>query len=370
VDGKWKNVTEFPFNSDDYSVGHPSLSSDGKVMYFVSDMPGGYGGTDIYRTFLIDGKWSTPENLGEVINTPGNEMFPFIYEDGSLYFSSNAHNSMGGLDVFITYYTGSEWATPENLNYPINSPGDDFAFSINTKTAKGFVSSSRSGNDAIYKFKKNDPTFTLFGIAKKKDTEERVEGVTVQIINEETGTVIEEVSDAEGKFDLKLEMDADYLLICTKEGCFARTDKLSTKGLKFSEDFYADFLVEEIEIGKPIVLENIYYDFDKYVIREDAANELEKLVQLLKDNPTLEIELSSHTDVRGSERYNRILSDKRAKSAVDYLINRGIDKDRLTWKGYGKSRLINHCDGTVKCSDEEHQLNRRTEFTVLKVREK
>lgn len=370
VGDKWKNLTEFPFNSDDYSVGHPSLSADGKTMYFVSDMPGSLGGTDIYKTTLVDGTWTTPENLGSVINTPGNEMFPYIHEDGSLYFSSNAHTSIGGLDVFITYFTGEKWAQPENLNYPINSTGDDFAFTINPETRTGFVSSSRTGNDAIYKFKKNDPTFKLFGIAKKKDTEEPVEGVTVQIINEETGKVIDQVSNDQGMFDLQLELESDYLLICTKEGCFARTDKLSTKGLRFSEDFYADFLVQEIEVGKPIVLENIYYDFDKYYIREDAALELEKLVKLLVDNPQLEIELGSHTDSRGSARYNRILSDKRAKAAVDYLVKRGIDASRLTWKGYGKSNLINHCDDGVVCTEEEHQSNRRTAFKVVKIRSK
>ena len=370
VGDKWKNLTEFPFNSDDYSVGHPSLSTDGKTMYFVSDMPGGFGGTDIYKTTLVDGAWTTPENLGPVINTPGNEMFPYIHDDGSLYFSSNAHNSMGGLDVFITYFTGEKWAQPENLNYPINSSGDDFAFTINPETRLGFVSSSRAGNDAIYKFKKNDPTFRLFGIAKKKDSDETVAGVTVQIINEETGDVIDQISGEDGTFNLQLELESDYLLICTKEGCFARTDKLSTKGLRFSEDFYADFLVQEIVVGKPIVLENIYYDFDKYHIREDAALELEKLVKLLVDNPQLEIELGSHTDSRGSDRYNRILSDKRAKSVVDYLVKRGIEASRLTWKGYGKSNLINHCDDGVVCTEEEHQSNRRTEFKVVKIRSK
>jgi peptidoglycan-associated lipoprotein len=369
VDGKWRNLEEFPYNSDDYSVGHPSLSADGKTLYFVSDMPGGFGGTDIYRSVLVDGKWSEPENLGPVVNTPGNELFPYIHADGSLYFSSNAHNSMGGLDVFITYYTGEQWAHPENLNYPINSTADDFAFSINKDTRTGFVSSSRADADGIYKFRKHDPTFHLYGFARKKGTQIPVAGVTVEITDAETHEVIGKKSGEDGKFDLKLQPEKEYLLLCTKEGCFTRTDVISTKGLKFSENFYADFEVEEIVIGKPIVLENIYYDFDKWNIRPDAALELNKLVQLLKDNPQIEIEMGSHTDSRGADNYNMVLSQRRALSAVRYLIANGISADRLTWKGYGETELVNHCGNNVRCTEEEHQQNRRTEFRVTKINE-
>lgn len=367
---KWKNLSEFEYNSDDYSVGHPSLSQDGKTLYFVSDMEGGFGGTDLYRCFLDeDGKWSEPENLGEVINTPANEMFPFIHEDGALYFSSNAHNSMGGLDVFITYHNGEKWALPENLNYPINSSGDDFAFSINSDNLSGFVSSTRRNKDEIYEFKKNRPTFRLFGFARKKGTDIPVEGVTVEITEEETSEVIRIESGKDGKFQLNLKPDSKYLLLCTKEGCFTRTDEIITKGLKYSEDFYADFLVEEIVIGKPIVLENIYYDFDKCTIRKDAAEELNKLVQLLKDNPDIDIEMGSHTDSRGPSQYNDLLSSRRAISAVRYLIRQGINPDRLTWKGYGKTELVNECDGTINCTEKQHQENRRTEFKVTQIRE-
>lgn len=370
VDGKWRNLTEFPYNSDNYSVGHPSLSKDGKTLYFVSDMEGGFGGTDLYQCILDEnGKWGEPENLGQVVNTPGNEMFPYIHDDGALYFSSNAHNSMGGLDVFITYYTGEGWAQPENLNYPINSTADDFAFSINRDNRTGFVSSSRADADGIYKFKKHDPTFHLYGIARKKGTDIPVEGVTVEITIDGTYEVIQKSSDKDGKFDMRLAPESTYLLLCTKEGCFTRTDKIVTEGLKYSENFYADFEVEEIVVGKPIVLENIYYDFDKCTIREDAAIELDKLVKLLEDNPEIDIEMGSHTDSRGPARYNELLSSRRALSAVRYLISQGIDPSRLTWKGYGKNDLVNECDGTVWCSEEKHQQNRRTTFTVTRIRE-
>lgn len=370
VDGKWKNVTPFPYNNDDFSIGHPTLSKDGKTMFFVSDMPGGFGGTDLYRSRWVDGKWSKPENLGKDVNTDGNEMFPYIHEDGSLYFSSTAHNSMGGLDVFITYEHGDHWAYPENLNYPINTFADDFAFQLDDNGLNGFVSSSRAEKDGMYEFEKNAPTFRLFGFAHVKGEKTPVEGVTVEITDADTKEVIKMKSGPDGKFMLKLEAEKEYLLLCTKEGCFTRTDNIVTKGLKYSENFYADFLVEEIVIDKPIVLENIYYDFDRSYIREDAAKELDKLAKLLKDNPSISIEMGSHTDARGSDNYNMVLSSKRALAAVRYLIKKGIDSERLTWKGYGESVPVNECTNGVKCSEEKHQDNRRTEFKVIEINTK
>lgn len=369
VDDQWKNLKELPFNSDDYSVGHPTLSPDEQKLYFVSDMPGGHGGTDIWQTELIDGEWSEPVNLGETVNTRGNEMFPYCHEDGSLYFSSDAHNSMGGLDVFITYHNGERWAKPENLNYPINSIKDDFGFSLDSTAQTGFISSSRTNQDKIYEFDKFAPKFNLIGFAHEKGNETAVEGVTVEITKLGTGELVAVSSDKNGNFKIRLDPESQYNLLCTKMGCFTRTDQISTVGLKYSEDFYADFEVEKIVIDKPIVLENIYYDFDKWNIRSDAALELDKLVKLLKDNPQIDIEMSSHTDVRGSDRYNEILSERRAYAAVQYLISRGIEADRLKWKGYGETELVNECRNDVPCSEAKHQQNRRTEFKVTKIRE-
>ncbi len=367
IDGKWKKLEEFPFNSDDYSIGHPSLSDDGKTLYFISDMPGGYGGTDIYKSTFENNTWSKPENLGPIINSKGNEMFPYIHIDNALYFSSDAHNSMGGLDVFITYFNGKTWAQPENLNYPLNSVKDDFGFSLSHDDKTGFVTSSRTNGDKMYTFDKLPPTFNFFGIAREKGTQIPVEGVIVEVTNSKTGEIASIKSDVKGNFKLKLSPNAEYNLYCTKFGCFSKTDKISTVGLKYSEDFYADFEVEPIVIDKPIVLENIYYDFDKWNIREDAAIELNKLVRILKDNPKIDIEMGSHTDSRGSDQYNLVLSEKRAHAAVDYLISCGIEPRRLTYRGYGETVHINQCKNGIECSEDEHQKNRRTEFKVKKV---
>ncbi|NOQ74341.1 MAG: OmpA family protein [Crocinitomix sp.] len=366
VEDKWTNLEELPFNSDDYSCGHPTLSRDGNTIYFVSDKPGGYGSTDLYKSTLTDGVWGEPVNLGEELNTPGNEMFPYIHTDGTLYFSSNAHNSMGGLDVFITYNYNDRWMKPENLNYPLNTNKDDFGFILSMDNVTGFVSSTRTNEDELYKFEKHKPTFNLYGFAHMIGTETPVEGVRIEITRASDNKVISMVSDADGKFSYKLDTEETYNLYCTKIGCFARTDEISTVDLKYSQDFYANFEVEEIIIDKPIVLENIYYDFDEWSIREDAAIELNKLVRILKDNPSIHIEMGSHTDARGTDSYNLVLSDKRAKAAVEYLISQGISADRLTWKGYGETVPLNDCINGVECEDDAHQLNRRTEFKVKK----
>jgi outer membrane protein OmpA-like peptidoglycan-associated protein len=370
TDGKWKNLEEFPYNSDDYSVGHPTLSEDGKKLFFVSDMPGGFGGADLYVSEWDGTSWGKPMNLGSAINTHGNEVFPYFHTDGALYFSSDAHNTMGGLDVFITYSDGKRWATPENLNYPLNSTKDDFGFSLSKDNKSGFISSSRASSDKLYAFDKLPPTFNLYGISHEKGSEKRIEGVTVEITNATTGEISTITSDVNGKFKFPLKPESDYHLLCTKMGCFTKTDEISTIGRKYSEDFFADFEVEPIVINKPIVLENIYYDFDKWNIRPDAAAELDKLAKLLQDNPELDIEMGSHTDVRGNDQYNQVLSDKRALAAVNYLISRGIDRNRLTCKGYGEKVLVNHCKNGVFCSEDEHQKNRRTEFKVTRIRPK
>lgn len=362
--GEWTNLESLPFNSDDYSTAHPALSPDGKTMYFISDMPGGLGGTDLYVTKLVNGSWSQPENLGEPLNTPGNEMFPFFDEDGTLYFSSTAHNSMGGLDVFKTVKDGDKWSTPENMNYPINSDKDDFGFLINQETKTGYLSSSRSNQDVIYQFKQYAPTFNLFGHVQFKESKKPVADALVSVVNKRTRDTISTTTDENGDFHVQLEEDAEYDIISRKHGAFTTTESVSTVGFKYSEDFEVLLEMEEIIINKPIVLKNINYDFDKFNIRPDAAKILDSLVVILEQNPNITIEMGSHTDVRGKSGYNLYLSKKRAESAVNYLISQGIDPKRLTWAGYGEMLQINMCIEGVYCTDQQHEENRRTEFKV------
>lgn len=372
VNGKWTNLKELPFNSDEYSVGHPCLSADEKTLYFISDMPGGFGKTDIYRSVFNGTEWGKPENLGNTINTPGNEMFPYMSDDGTFYFSSDAHNNMGGLDVFASSYDAqtNKWLQVENLNYPLNSSKDDFAFVLNPDNKTGFVSSNRNEGDKVFEIQKHDPTFYLSGTVAVKGKGTPFEGATITIIDESGDAKLAKttlLADRDGKYKMKLHTNSDYIVYASKENYFTQSIAISTKGKKFSENFVADFSLDQIVIEKPIVLENIYYDLDKWEIRADAAAELDKLVKLLQDNPTISIEMGSHTDSRAGDQYNLVLSDKRAKAAVEYLVYKGIDAGRLKYKGYGETKLINRCKNNVDCTEEEHQQNRRTEFKVTKI---
>lgn len=365
----WTNIKELPFNSDEYSCGHPTLSEDGKTLYFISDMPGGMGGTDIYKSHFDGVSWSKPENLGPVVNTAGNEMFPYIHHDGTLYFSSDAHNNLGGLDVFMTSYDGKKWLQVENLNYPLNSSKDDFAFVLNEDNRTGYVSSNRNSGDKIYEIAKHDPSFLLSGIVTHKGKPlAGIDSSVVEIYNETEKTYDVILTEKNGVYHYRFKPGCEYNVKVWKPMFFTVTPAktFNLKGKKISENFTANFEMDQIIIEKPIVLENIYYDLDKWFIREDAAKELDRLVQVMLKNPKLHIELSSHTDSRAGDQYNLILSDKRAKAAVDYLIAKGVDASRMKWKGYGETKLVNRCKNNVECSEEEHQQNRRTEFKAIK----
>lgn len=369
VNDKWTNLTEMSFNSDEYSCGHPTLSDDGKTMYFISDMPGGMGGTDIYKTVCDGASCTKPENLGSTINTSGNEMFPYIHSDGTLYFSSDAHNSMGGLDVFMSYFDGKKWLQVENLNYPLNTSKDDFAYVLNNDNKTGYVSSNRDEKDKIFEVTKNDPTFILSGyVHQKGQPTMAIDSAIIEIHNLTTKDEQMILTGKNGNYKIKLNPRCEYQIKAWKPMYFTTTipKTISLIGKKISENFVANFELDQIIIEKPIVLENIYYDLDKWFIREDAAAELDRLVQVMVKNPAIKIELSSHTDSRAGDQYNLVLSDKRAKAAVDYLISKGIDAKRMKWKGYGETKLVNHCKNGVECTEEEHQQNRRTEFKAIK----
>ncbi|RDC56609.1 flagellar motor protein MotB [Pedobacter chinensis] len=369
TDGKWNKPTAFKYNNvNEYSVGDPYLTADGNSLYFASNMPGGMGGSDLYVVQKTDaGEWGIAINLKE-INTPGNERSPAFDVNNDFYFSSDGRVGMGGLDIFKSTFIHGKISVPENLGYPINSPQDDFALNFSAKNM-GYLSSNRVdgfGDDDIYSFVQQQIlAFRLNGIAYDKKTNLPLSNVIISLKKNEGGFLRVQTDD-EGKFGFNLEKESDYTLTGEKTDFRSDLTNLSTKNLTTSTELKKDLYLEQIELNKAIRLENIYYDFDKSNIRADAAIELDKLVKIMKDNPTIWIELGSHTDSRGNDQYNQWLSQSRANSAVQYIIDRGINKNRITAKGYGERELLNKCSNGVKCSEADHQLNRRTEFKIVK----
>ncbi len=375
IGGTWE-AEPFAHNKPDaYSVGHATLSPDNEVLYFVSDMPGGQGGTDIwYSERQSDGSWGTPVNAGATVNSVGDELFPNIAPDGTLYYSSDGFAGMGGLDVFRSSGGKGDWSRPENLRYPVNGASDDFAYVVVDESEdgyRGFLSSNRrggKGNDDIYSFAYENPRIVIIlkGTTSDKATGERLPATAVTLFDGSREIVAKKSSSDLGTFEFVLERGRDYTVLGQKEKYHADSAKVSTHGITRSDTLEVALLLEPVfTVGQTFELENIYYDFDKHNIRPDAAVILDELVRTLRDNPTLRIELSSHTDSRGSHAYNEALSQRRAQSAVDYLVTRGIARDRMVAKGYGETKLVNRCADGVPCSRAEHQANRRTEVTVL-----
>jgi outer membrane protein OmpA-like peptidoglycan-associated protein len=387
--GSWSKTEPFFMNSDDYSVGHPALTIDGNTLYFVSDMPGGLGGTDIYVCKWQNGNWSQPENLGPTVNSFGDEMFPSI-NGTTLYYASNGFAGFGGLDIFKSTFKDGKWSKAENLGLPLNSSFDDFALVLDAKSKKGFFSSNRPGgmgNDDIYAFRiiksesrkplasekgKDTLLMTISGFVKDKQTLKPLPFSTVFLLNSQNDKVRVLKTDENGRFRDTITKGIFYVAKAMENNYLADciNFKYETSDTSHSADTPRDLLLDRLELNKVFSLKNmdyaietIYYDFDKWFIRPDAEKELDKLVQVMKENP-VNVELGSHTDSRGSKEYNLDLSQKRAESAVRYIVLQGIDASRITAKGYGESQLINRCSDGVRCSEAEHQANRRTEFKV------
>lgn len=379
---KWRKIKSFEYNSNQYSVMHPSLSRNGKYLFFASDMPGGYGGGDIYVCKDKGNKWGKPVNLGPAINTTGNEMFPSIRDDGTLFFSSDGHEGYGGQDIFSATKagdTGDKWGNVTNLKAPINSVSDDFGIIYLQGNDKGFFSSNREGglgDDDIYRFtllelSQPEVSYIIEGTIislTDKGNEELLSDVTVKLMNEKYEVIDESYTFKEGKFKFSrvkpgtnysvFLQKKDYLTIIKNIG-----KSLSSNDLKGDNTVMikAKVVMDKIVIGKEIVLKNIYYDYEKADINETAAKELDNLLQIMENNPDIKIELSSNTDVRGDAGFNMDLSQKRAESAATYITSKGIAPYRITAKGYGetKPKVPN------AASEEEHQQNRRTSFTIL-----
>ena len=470
----WSEPQLLPFNNAEYSTGHPAVASD-NTLYFASDMPGGYGGTDLYRSDFVNGEWQEPVNLGKNVNTEGNEMFPFLYNDKELYFASNGREGLGGLDIYGMDITQVANGRITNLGSPINTTADDFGLILKPDARTGYFSSNReggTGNDDIYTFTSLKPLldqylvkgkvtdqkdgsilrgahvfllnetgqkraatisgpdgsysfsvkpekqykimvqqedyfeqskevatlagqnqttwqadlallkdygFSLFGAITENQSKEAIDSVQVTLIDNMTGeTVLETLTDSQGSFRYgmegkKLDDRISYQIKLAREGYLGKSvvfnSQLKQPGEINLHDVLKEFGLDKIDIGTDIGaladIQPIYFDLGKSTIRPDAAQELDKIVTVMQENPTLEIELRSHTDARGSATSNERLSDKRAKASAEYIISQGISRSRIIGKGYGESVIANHCTDGVKCSEAEHEQNRRTEFTVV-----
>ncbi len=370
VSGNWSNIEELPFNDDVFSTGHPALSIDNKVLFFVSDRDGGFGQTDIYKvTINDDGSYGEPENLGSRVNTEGREMFPFIAKNNMLYFSSDGYLNLGLLDIYRSDILNSTNAHVENMGAPFNSGADDFAFFIDSETQRGYFSSNREGgkgNDDIYSFAAFDCKQTVSGVARDSKTQQPLDAVTIQVINE-TGKVIEEVETASnGAYTYDVDCNKSYTIRGSKPDYKDDVKQMTTTSENNFEHHVDLSLVPLIDMDQ-IVINPIFFDFDKWNIRSDAKYELENIVSVMREHPTMVIKIESHTDSRGADKYNMKLSDRRAKSTRDYLRSRNIAPERIESAiGYGESQLLNECGNRVKCSKEKHQKNRRSYFYIVR----
>lgn len=381
INNKWGDIKEIPFKSNDHSMAHPSVSKDGKRLYFASDMPGGFGGLDLYYV-KIKGKnnYGSPVNLGAEINTDKRESFPFIADDNTLYFSSDRPGGMGMLDVYSSKLIASKFEAVKHLMTPINSEFDDFAFVLNSVTKKGYVSSNRKGgkgDDDIYlvtqlKDKGEDPCFRQkTGVIRDKLTNKLLPNTKVIVYDTSINSKIDSlVVGADAKFNFKLNCNTTYRIAVIQKGY-----TLDSNVFKVSSDTNSEFVLnltpnEFILERKQLMIniKSIYYDFDKYTIPKEAFVELDKVVNAMLKYPKIIIELKSHTDSRGKKSYNLKLSERRAQKIMNYLVSKGINKERIIAKGYGESELLIDCLGTEECSKKEFQLNRRTEFIIKNIK--
>ncbi|MBN2481265.1 MAG: OmpA family protein [Bacteroidales bacterium] len=393
---RWTNVRSLQLGPDSIVIAHPAISRDDLILYFVSDMEGstrtpeGRNSKDIWMITRTspNAEWGNPVNLGTAVNTPGEELFPYVHADGTLYFSSDGHIGMGGLDIFRAEKNESGQWTVENMRYPINSPADDFGIVFENDRESGYFSSSRKGRTGadIYSFLLPPLRFNVIGVVKDEKSDEVIPDVLVKSIGSD-GITLETNTGNNGTFRFNLNPGTDYVFISEKEGYLKGKERESTKGLSQNAEFRTEIYMASIET--PVEVENIFFDLDKADLRPESMVALDRLVETLNDNPSIVIELGSHTDSRASNEYNDDLSRRRAQSVVDYLIEKGISGDRLLAKGYGETqpKTVDKKDhdaysflpvGTVltesyvnSLGDEDRQemahfLNRRTEFKVLR----
>lgn len=373
--GAWTNIEELPFNGENYSTEHPALSPDEKTLIFSSDRPSGFGSFDLYKvTILEDGSFSAPENLGPSVNTEHREQFPFISSRNHLYFSSNGHFGLGGLDVFKSELKDGSYQTPANLSDKINSPLDDFGFIIDEESETGYFSSNRNGNglDALYKFEQFK-RYYVEGYVRDINSNEIIAGALVSL-KDASGTLIgEQQIGADGFYSLEVQKNTSYSITGSMQFYNSSTVEFEAddegkinKDIKLAllsfEDAEAAIVEERGKIQ--VKINNIYFDFNKWDIKEESKKELDIIVDIMKKYPTMKIEIGAHTDFIGTKEYNLILSDHRAKAALDYIVAHGIESERLSSKGYGESSPLVECE-RGNCTEEVHSMNRRCEFVII-----
>ena len=379
--GNWGDIVEVPFNSDQYNVAHPALSPDEKYLYFASDMPGSFGNSDIFRVEILgDNQYGTPENLGNIINTAGRESFPYISKDNVLYYSSDGIPGLGGLDIFaVKFNADSSTSKPVNIGMPGNSADDDFCFVFNSDSKIGFLTSNRpggKGKDDIYSFHEDKPLLfscqkNIKGIVKDAKTKAIIANAKVILSDK----VMKEVSTDQSKTDGTFTFEK---VNCNDSHYYLRGEKEKYETAEVNVTVGKDEVLYEIllnprevaikkgmDLAKVFEIKEIKFDYNKADIRSDAAVELTKIVEVMREYPKMKIDIRSHTDSRGADSYNLKLSDRRAKATLEWIVKQGIDRKRLKAKGYGETRLVNGCSNGVPCTEEEHQENRRSEFIVV-----
>ncbi|WP_437373706.1 OmpA family protein [Maribacter litoralis] len=379
-EGIWGEIEELPFNSDSYSVANPALSPDEKTLFFASDMPGTLGASDLFMVSINqDGTFGTPVNLGSNINTEARETFPFVTSEEILYFSSDGHPGLGGLDVFATKIIRQDFSGKVlNVGDPINGQSDDFTFIFNEELRTGYFASNREeglGYDDIYSFTETKPlTFDCLqkvtGTVRDKISNEVLVGATVKVIDENNVELLSAITDSDGNYNLELDCNKGNFVRALMEGYVPFEEYI---GVSDGKPKIIDFYLERDRItagfgddlAKLLQLSTIYFDFDKYNIRKDSEVEIEKVIAAMEKYPSLKLKVNAHTDSRGTEEYNLWLSQKRAESTVNYMINRRISSSRLVSEGFGETKLLNECEDGVKCSAAQHDRNRRSEFIIL-----
>lgn len=359
-DGKWENIKALPINSINYSMRNPSISNDGKTLYFSSDMPGGIGGEDIWKVSVNGDEYGTPENLGENINTIGNESFPFITDDNMLYFTSDSRQGFGGYDVYLADLTKGTEAI--NVGEPVNSEKDDFSFTFNTNKKVAIFSSNREGVDNIYLA---SPVCGVNAIVlvKNATTRKPIETAIINVVDDTNSVVATGESNDVGQKIFEIKCEKEYVFKVSKEGY---EDGIFTLPASGNGSALVDAYLEPIKpiiTEKEVILQPIFFEFNKSNITASGAEELDKLVVVMNEHPNMVIFAKSHTDNRGNDKYNLNLSERRAKATVQYIISKGIDKDRISGQGFGESELKVQCD---ECTEEEHSQNRRSEFLIIK----